>query len=150
MKRLMFLAAGGLALCTASYAALQPGATAPDFTTEATLAGKPFTFSLAAALKSIVAQQLCPTKDGKGRCAAVEILTYASSLPNLIRTGKASSLVSLIETSGASGMQSMDQCLMRFYTEGRISGQIAYLKCQEKKRFRPLAEKEEEEAKEAS
>jgi peroxiredoxin len=41
-----------LALCTASYAALQPGATAPDFTTEATLAGKPFTFSLAAALKS--------------------------------------------------------------------------------------------------
>ena len=52
MKRLMFLAAGGLALCTASYAALQPGATAPDFTTEATLAGKPFTFSLAAALKS--------------------------------------------------------------------------------------------------
>ena len=52
MKRLMFLAAGGLALCTSSYAALQPGATAPDFTTEATLAGKPFTFSLAAALKS--------------------------------------------------------------------------------------------------
>ena len=52
MKRLMFLAAGGLALCTASYAALQPGATAPDFTTEATLAGKPLTFSLAAALKS--------------------------------------------------------------------------------------------------
>ena len=52
MKRLMYLAAGGLALCTASYAALQPGATAPDFTTEATLAGKPFTFSLAAALKS--------------------------------------------------------------------------------------------------
>ncbi|MGA9024544.1 MAG: peroxiredoxin [Steroidobacteraceae bacterium] len=52
MKRLIFLAAGGLALCTASYAALQPGATAPDFTTEATLAGKPFTFSLAAALKS--------------------------------------------------------------------------------------------------
>ena len=52
MKLLIFLAAGGLALCTASYAALQPGATAPDFTTEATLAGKPFTFSLAAALKS--------------------------------------------------------------------------------------------------
>ena len=33
------------------YAALQPGAEAPDFTTQATLAGKPFTFSLADALK---------------------------------------------------------------------------------------------------
>jgi peroxiredoxin len=33
------------------YAALQPGAIAPDFTTEATLAGKPFKFTLADALK---------------------------------------------------------------------------------------------------
>jgi thioredoxin-dependent peroxiredoxin len=33
------------------YAALQTGVSAPDFTTQATLAGKPFTFSLAAALK---------------------------------------------------------------------------------------------------
>ena len=34
------------------YAALKPGASAPDFTTEATLAGRPFTFALADALKS--------------------------------------------------------------------------------------------------
>lgn len=33
-------------------AALPPGAMAPNFTTQATLAGKPFTFSLADALKS--------------------------------------------------------------------------------------------------
>jgi twitching motility protein PilT len=30
--------------------------------------------ALAATMKGIVAQQLCPTKDGKGRCAAVEVL----------------------------------------------------------------------------
>jgi peroxiredoxin len=35
-----------------AIAALKPGAPAPDFTTEATLAGKPFTFSLADALKT--------------------------------------------------------------------------------------------------
>lgn len=35
-----------------SFAALSPGAAAPDFTTEATLAGQPFSFSLANALKS--------------------------------------------------------------------------------------------------
>jgi peroxiredoxin len=34
-----------------AWAMLQPGASAPDFTTQATLAGKPFQFSLAAALK---------------------------------------------------------------------------------------------------
>jgi peroxiredoxin (alkyl hydroperoxide reductase subunit C) len=34
-----------------AVAALKPGATAPDFTTPATLAGRPFTFKLADALK---------------------------------------------------------------------------------------------------
>jgi twitching motility protein PilT len=97
---------------------------------------------LAGATRGIVAQQLCPTKDGKGRCAAVEILTFAPSLPNLIRTGRASSMVSLIETSGSLGMQSMDQCLKRFYDEGKITGRTAYLKALDKKKFRELAEKE--------
>src|ERR1035437_1292578 len=35
----------------AAFAALPNGHAAPDFTTQATLAGKPFTFSLAGALK---------------------------------------------------------------------------------------------------
>jgi peroxiredoxin len=38
-------------LAPPSQAALAPGAQAPDFTTEASLAGKPFKFSLAEALK---------------------------------------------------------------------------------------------------
>jgi twitching motility protein PilT len=97
---------------------------------------------LAGAIHGIVAQQLCPTKDGQGRCAAVEILNYAPALPNLVRTGKASSLVSLIETSGNQGMQSMDQCLQRYYDDGRITGRTAYLKALDKKKFRALAERE--------
>src|ERR1700729_2349690 len=51
MKRLMILALGGAVLAAPLYAALPQGAQAPDFTTQATLAGKPFTFSLADALK---------------------------------------------------------------------------------------------------
>ena len=51
MNRLMTLALGTCALAAPLYAALPEGAKAPDFTTQATLAGKPFTFSLAAALK---------------------------------------------------------------------------------------------------
>ncbi len=103
--------------------------------------------ALAASTKGIVAQQLCPTKDGKGRCAAIEILTYERSLPNLIRTGKISGLNSLIELSGKAGMQTMDQCLMRYLEADKITAEQAYLKANEKKRFQPLMEKELAEAK---
>src|SRR5580658_6354784 len=51
MKRLVILAFGTCVLAAPLYAALQVGATAPDFTTQATLAGKEFRFSLADALK---------------------------------------------------------------------------------------------------
>jgi peroxiredoxin len=51
MKRLMILALGSAVFAAPLYAALPEGAKAPDFSTEATLAGKPFTFSLADALK---------------------------------------------------------------------------------------------------
>src|ERR1700753_1869995 len=52
MKRSMTLAVAGLVFAAPLYAALPQGAQAPDFTTEATLAGKPFKFSLADALKN--------------------------------------------------------------------------------------------------
>src|SRR5579863_7684108 len=51
MKRLAMFTLGSALLAAPLYAALKPGAQAPDFTTQATLAGKPFTFSLAQALK---------------------------------------------------------------------------------------------------
>jgi peroxiredoxin Q/BCP len=51
MKRLMFVALGSAVLAAPLYAALSTGIQAPDFTTQATLAGKPFTFSLSDALK---------------------------------------------------------------------------------------------------
>jgi peroxiredoxin len=52
MKRLIIAGVACCALASPLYADLKPGTVAPDFTTRATLAGKPFTFSLAAALKS--------------------------------------------------------------------------------------------------
>ncbi len=53
MKRLMTLALGCAVLAAAPlYAALKTGVQAPDFTTQATLGGKPFKFSLADALKN--------------------------------------------------------------------------------------------------
>src|SRR6202043_2017953 len=51
MKRFIFITLGVSMLAAPLYAALKPGVQAPDFTTDATLAGKPFKFSLADALK---------------------------------------------------------------------------------------------------
>ena len=55
MKHLLKLAvagvAGALSLTSASFAALKVGDKAPDFSAPAYLAGKPFTFNLADALK---------------------------------------------------------------------------------------------------
>src|SRR5882672_4369440 len=61
MKRFIFITMGVSMLAAPLYAALKPGAQAPDFTTQATLAGKPFTFSLAEALKQgPVVLDFCP------------------------------------------------------------------------------------------
>ena len=51
MKRFISVAIGTCILAAPLYAALPTGAQAPDFTTQATLAGKPFKFALADALK---------------------------------------------------------------------------------------------------
>ena len=52
MKRpLAVLAVAAVLVATVAHAALKPGDTAPDFKTQASLAGSEFTFSLAEALK---------------------------------------------------------------------------------------------------
>src|ERR1700675_3519318 len=51
MKRFIFITLGVSMLAAPLYAALKPGVQAPDFTTQATLAGQPFRFALADALK---------------------------------------------------------------------------------------------------
>lgn len=51
MNRIMLVVLVTLFTPAPGEAALKPGTQAPDFTTQATLAGKPFTFSLTEALK---------------------------------------------------------------------------------------------------
>ncbi len=90
---------------------------------------------LADCLKAVVAQQLVRTADGKGRCAANEILVSTSALSNLIREGKIGMINSSIQTGGALGMQTMDQSLMRFVDSGRITLQAAFEKAIDKEVF---------------
>jgi twitching motility protein PilT len=90
---------------------------------------------LSDSLKAVLAQQLLKTSDGKGRCAAVEILISSSAVGNLIREGKLSQIGSIIQTGSADGMQTMDQALQQLVDQKRITPEAAYWKAIDKASF---------------
>ncbi len=98
---------------------------------------------LSESLKAVVAQQLLRTKDGKGRCAANEILIGSQALASSIRDGKISQINSLIQTGSTSGMQTMDQHLHQLIKEDRITVQAAYEKAIDKKIFEEIMHKQQ-------
>jgi twitching motility protein PilT len=90
---------------------------------------------LSESLAAVVAQQLLKTKDGTGRCAALEILIGSSSLASIIREGKINQISSLIQTGTKLGMQTMDQHLMKLIHQDKITVEAAYEKAIDKKVF---------------
>ena len=72
-------------------------------------------------LKAIVAQQLIPTPDGKGRRAAIEVMLNTPLAADLIRKGEVHELKSLMARSNELGMQTFDQALYKLYSQGEIT-----------------------------
>ncbi|MFK4131216.1 MULTISPECIES: PilT/PilU family type 4a pilus ATPase [Pseudomonas] len=72
-------------------------------------------------LKAIVAQQLVPTIDGKGRRAVIEVLINTPLAADLIRKGEVHELKPLMKRSTELGMQTFDQALYQLYRDGEIS-----------------------------
>uniref|UniRef100_UPI004056E1D7 type IV pilus twitching motility protein PilT n=1 Tax=Candidatus Electronema sp. TaxID=2698783 RepID=UPI004056E1D7 len=97
---------------------------------------------LADSLKAVIAQQLLKTKDGKGRCAALEILIGSNALASIIREGKINQIESMIQTGTTQGMQTMDQCLQRMIDDGKITVEAAREKAINKSLF-PLPDAED-------
>jgi twitching motility protein PilT len=97
---------------------------------------------LADSLKAVIAQQLLKTKDGKGRCAALEILIGSNALASIIREGKINQIESMIQTGTTQGMQTMDQCLQKMIDDGKITVEAAREKAINKSLF-PLPDAEE-------
>lgn len=90
---------------------------------------------LAESLRAVIAQQLLRTTDGRGRCAANEVLISSAALSSMIREGKISQIGSLMQTGTSIGMQSMDQHLTKLIQEGRITRHAAYEKAIDKAQF---------------
>lgn len=95
---------------------------------------------LSESLKAVVAQQLLKTKDGKGRCAANEILLGSPALASVIRDGKISQISSIMQTGKSEGMQSMDQHLLQLIEEEKITCTAAYEKAIDKNIFAQMLE----------
>lgn len=80
---------------------------------------------LSESLKSVVAQQLLKTADGKGRVASIEILIATMGLGNLIREGKTSQISTIIQMGRSDGMQTMDMHLVELVKAGKITVGVA-------------------------
>ncbi|MFK7160376.1 PilT/PilU family type 4a pilus ATPase [Marinospirillum sp. MEB164] len=76
-------------------------------------------------LKGIIAQQLVPTQDGRGRRAAIEVLLNTPLASDLIRKGEVHQLKALMKKSRDIGMQTFDQALFDLYSAGEINEQDA-------------------------
>jgi twitching motility protein PilT len=94
--------------------------------------------TLSDGIRAIIAQVLFKRVDQKSRCVALEILIANSAVRNLIREGKTHQLPSMIQTGKKYGMQLLDEAIMDLYNRGWISADEAYIKANEKAKFRPL------------
>ena len=72
-------------------------------------------------LRAIVAQQLIPRPDGKGRVPAVEILINSPLVQDLIRKGEVHKLKDVMKRSTEEGMMTYDQALFALHQAGAIS-----------------------------
>ena len=99
--------------------------------------------TLADGLRAVISQVIFKRvddsrMDSNGRCVALEILIANSAVRNLIREQKTYQIPSMMQAGKKYGMQMLDDAIMDLYNRGWVSGEDAYLKSNEKGRFRPL------------
>jgi twitching motility protein PilT len=82
---------------------------------------------MANSLRGIVSQKLLPRNDGTGRIAAVEIMIATPTISKLIEEGRSSQLYAAISEGGFWGMQTMNQCIVKYFKAGLISEEEAVM-----------------------
>ena len=76
-------------------------------------------------LRGMVAQQLIPAVDGKGRRAAIEVLINTPLVSDTIRKGDVHVIKEIMSKSTEQGMQTFDQALYQLYSAGEITYESA-------------------------
>ncbi|GAA5190208.1 PilT/PilU family type 4a pilus ATPase [Ferrimonas gelatinilytica] len=78
-------------------------------------------FDLSLNLKAVMAQQLVPRRDGKGRRVAIEVLLNTPRVADIIAKGELHHLKETMANSREQGMQTFDQALYELYQQDIIS-----------------------------
>ncbi len=94
--------------------------------------------TLSDGIRGIICQSLFKRIDVKGRVAALEICIATPAVRNLIRENKTYQIPSIMQTGRKYGMQLLDDAIMELLEKGKISSDDAYMKSNEKARFRPF------------
>ncbi len=93
---------------------------------------------LSGSLVGVVSQILVPRADGRGRCAALEIMFKTPALPSIIRDGNTTMIDSLIQAGKSQGMQLMDDALFAMVRDGLVAPRTGFLAAKDKARFEKL------------
>ncbi len=94
--------------------------------------------TLADGIRAVIAQVLFKRVDVKGRCAAQEILIATPAVRNLVRENKTYQINSAIQTGKKYGMVLLDDAIMDLLEKRKIGADDAYMKSNDKARFRPF------------
>ena len=92
--------------------------------------------TLSDGIRAVISQVLFKRIDKKALCVALEILIATPAARNLIREGKTHQIPSVIQTGKKYGMMLLDDAIMELYEKGWISADDAYLKANDKGKFR--------------
>ncbi len=92
--------------------------------------------TLSDGIRAVISQVLFKRIDKKALCVALEILIATPAARNLIREGKTHQIPSVIQTGKKYGMILLDEAIMDLYEKGWISADDAYLKANDKAKFR--------------
>jgi twitching motility protein PilT len=92
--------------------------------------------TLSDGIRAVISQVLFKRIDQKALCVALEILIATPAARNLIREGKTHQIPSVIQTGKKYGMMLLDDAIMALYEKGWISADDAYLKANDKGKFR--------------
>jgi len=80
---------------------------------------------LGVSLKGVISQKLVPKKDEAGRVAAIEVMISNPTIAKLLEEGRSGQIYQAIAEGGFWGMQTMNQCLDKFFKSGLISEEEA-------------------------
>jgi twitching motility protein PilT len=79
---------------------------------------------LSVSLRGVISQKLLPRADGSGRVAAVEVMDVTPTISKMLEEGKSDDIYAAIRQAGQEtywGMQTMNQCLLRYFKAGVIT-----------------------------